>query len=384
MSSRNRAIGIPPQAKSLKCKLQLIMLVDDMQVNNALADRHITQLAVSGSASDNPFSAEDHNPFRGAAQRTQQPTSPRKPVTLDQFYQLLLGESSQARDTASFQPTSLRRVPSFSNLEEAKEKGDKFLKALKNPHANPLDKNKLSAQHQDRAQNDEQPRTPERRSAKYDTDASRYAAHVRASMSAGRPVAQPTHSAASQASQPAKQSPESKPTQAHRSSINEIWDDDLNQSILQAKAWLESQFKDVDPAASDAHSQKQLQLKQGITKATHTQTELINDHGLPSSIKPFAHNITGSSEAIDQQSQFASKPNILKRVKSFLKKKNKTESANANIETGIHRPTRQDTTNTDSTGRTRRSFASIAASVRSFSSRVSRRFRKTRHHPVGA
>jgi hypothetical protein len=359
------------------------MLVDDMQVNNALADRHMTQLAASDSASDNPFSAEDHNPFRGAALRAQQPTSPRKPVTLDQFYQLLLGENSQGRDTASFQPVSIKKVPSFSNLNEAKEKGDKFLQALKNPHANPLGKNKLSAQHQAREQNDAQSRTPEHRSAEYATDASRYAAQVRASMSAACPVAQPTHSAASQTSQPTKQSPQSTPPQVHRSSINEMQDDELNQSILQAKAWLEDQFKDVDPAASDAHSPKQPQVKQGITKATDTQTELINDHSLPSSIKPFSHNATGSSAAINQPSQFASKPNLLKRVKSFLKKNNKTESANADIETSIRRPTRQDTANTDSTGKTRRSFVSIAASVRSFSSRVSRRFRKTRH-PVSA
>lgn len=359
------------------------MLVDDMQLNNALADRHMTQRATSGSASDNPFSAEDHNPFRGAALQAQQPTSPRKPVTLEQFYQLALGEVSQKRATASFQPASLRKVPSFSNLEEAKEKGDKFLQALKNPHANPLGKNKLSAQRQDHEQNDERPRTPEHRSAQYNTEASRYAAQVRASLPAGRPVAQSTHSAASQTGQPEKQSPESTPPQTHRSSINEIWDDELNKSILQAKTWLEDQFKDVDPAASDAHSPEQSQVNQGITKATDTQTELINDHSLPSSIKPFAHNVTGSSKAIEQQSQFAAKPNILKRVKSFFKKRNNTDSANADIETGIHRPTRQDTANTDSTGRSKRSFASIAASVKSFSSRVSRRLRKT-HHPVGA
>ncbi|MEJ2768486.1 hypothetical protein [Mycetohabitans sp. B46] len=359
------------------------MLVDDMQVNNALADRHMTQLAASDSVSDNPFSAEDHNPFRGAALRAQQPTSPCKPVTLEQFYQLSLGENSQARDTASFQPVSIKRVPSFSNLDEAKEKGDKFLQALKNPHANPLGKNKLSAQPQNRKQNDAQLWTPERRAAECNTDASRYAAQVRASISATRPVAQPTHSAASQTSQPAKQSPESTPPQVHRSSIKEIWDAELDKSILQAKAWLENQFKDVDPAASEARGQKQPQVKQGITQAPDTQTELINDHGLPSSIKPFSHNTTGSSEAIEHQNQFASKPNILKRVKSFFKKKNKPESANADIETGIRRPTRQNTENSDSTDKTRRSFISIAASMRSFGSRVSRRFRKTRH-PVGA
>ncbi|KAG0164874.1 hypothetical protein DFQ28_005546 [Apophysomyces sp. BC1034] len=358
------------------------MLVDCMQAQNALTGWHPTQFSEAepeinkSSGTDIP---NDHNPFRDPAFQNQKINSrPPAPVSLDQFHRLLLAEIPTSHNTASFQQAHMEKLPCLSNLKDAEKNGNKILQALKHPNSNPLNKKNLNTQLQDGGQKGEEAQTHEQGSMTRDTEASHYAAKVRASRLVHPPLDPRTQQAcrsASLTSKPAEHKPGSTPLEVNSPSTQV---DELEEHIQLARAWMNKQVENLDPTANSIHDQTQRKAEK--SKEIGQQSEPMH-HRQPSPIETFSFKTTAPSiGSIDQPIQSTPKQNMLRRVKSFFNKKSKIKSENSGIGNTTKNLKRHDTRKST---RSTRSLASISVSIRSVGSRIRQRFSK-KHQPAAA